>query len=52
MNRTEEKSSFQRAEKRLQSLIEQLEDRLQKTDQATVEAKEIREELQKLKEKK
>lgn len=52
MDRIEEKASFQRAEKRLQSLIEQLEDRLQKTDKATAEAKEIWKELQKLKEKK
>ena len=51
MNKIEEQETFKRAEKKLQSLIGQLENRLKKTDQATAEAKEIRKELEKLKEK-
>ncbi|MEM9983062.1 MAG: hypothetical protein AAF734_11240, partial [Bacteroidota bacterium] len=52
MDHIEKKVSFQRAEKRLQHLIDQLEDRLRKTDQATTEAQDIRKQLEKLKEKK
>ena len=49
MSEIEEKPLFQRVEKRLQGLVDQLETRLRRTDQATVEAREIREELKKLK---
>ena len=45
------KQSLQQAEMQLQGLIKNLEYRLQKTDQATIEAKEIRDELHKLRKK-
>ena len=51
MNKIEKQETFKRAEKKLQSLIDQLENRLKTIDQATVEARQIRKELEKLKDK-
>ncbi len=42
MNNIEDKPSFQRAERQLQNLIARLEERLQKTDQASVKAQQIK----------
>jgi hypothetical protein len=50
MNKIEEQKTFISAKKRLKSLITQLEDRLKKTDEATEEARRIKNELEKLKE--